>query len=74
MINNSFLERLEELAIEKKNCEIIFLREGGKVTIQGRVERISGEDGSQLLKLQSGLTILVDQVISVDGMQAWNRC
>jgi len=66
-VSPEFYEELEELAMAKKHCEVVFAKDGGRVVVQGRLEHVYEEDGSVYLKIESGLHIRLDKLIRVDG-------
>ncbi|HZG23992.1 MAG TPA: hypothetical protein VEZ17_05400 [Chitinophagaceae bacterium] len=66
-VSPEFYEELEELALAKKNCEVVFEKDGGRVIVQGRLEHVYEEDGAAFLSMDSGLHIRLDQLIKVDG-------
>ena len=73
-VNTEFHDKLEALALEQKKCEIIFLNEGGKVIIQGRIEGICKREGMEFLLVQPGLEIRLDKLVEVNGYPAVFYC
>jgi len=70
MIDNEFIEKLEELALEKKKCEIVFLDDAGRITLHDSIEGVYEREEGMVLQLQSGSEILLARLIRVDGMAA----
>ena len=74
LVNSYFHDKLEELALEKKQCEVIYFSTGGRVAIRGRIEGLYQNGDVAFLQMQSGLEIRLDKVIQVDGLLALPFC
>ena len=74
MITSEFLEMLEELALVKKRCEIVFFDVGGRITLIDRIGGIFLNGEYPVLQLQSGKEIGMDKLIRVDGIAYENVC
>jgi Rho-binding antiterminator len=66
-VSREFYEELEDLALARKHCEVVFEQEGARVTELGVIDRIYEEDGVEFLRMDSGLHIRLDRLIRVDG-------
>ena len=66
-VSPEFYEELEELAMAKKNCEVVFEKDGGRVVVHGSLEHVYEEDGTSYVRMDSGLHIRLDRLIRVDG-------
>ncbi|MEO5996527.1 MAG: hypothetical protein ABIN89_07355 [Chitinophagaceae bacterium] len=73
-VNGDFHDKLEALALEKKQCEVIYFNTGGRVVTWGRVESLYQSGEMEFLQMQSGLEIRLDNLIQVDGLLALPVC
>jgi Zn-finger protein len=74
MVISELIEKLEVFVWEKKNCEIIFSDDAGRVVITGRIERIHEREDCMILKMQSGQEIRLDKLIRVNGIAVEKFC
>ena len=66
-VSDDFHEKLEILVLERKKCEIVFIKEGSRVTIKDRIEVLYHRDNMEFMRVFSGLEIRLDQLVEVDG-------
>jgi len=74
MIKVEFLEMLEELALIKKRCEIVFFDEGERITIIESIGGIYQMSEPPVLQLQSRKEIALEKLISVNGITNESVC
>ena len=73
-VSCDFYDELEALATLKKNCDIIFMNNGGKSQIQAKIADLYTREKVEYLKTDSGLEIRLDNLVQVDGKIASNYC
>lgn len=73
-VSDNIHEKLEILVLERKKCEIIFLKDGARVVIKDRIEVLYHRDNMEFLRVFSGLEIRLDQLIQVDGTTIFPLC
>jgi hypothetical protein len=71
-VSNGFYDALEERLIAQKNCEIVFLNNGSRAVIRGRIEDLEDRADGQFAILSSGLEIRLDKLMAVDGISSPN--
>ena len=67
-INCNFYDELTLLSMRKKSCEIVYRVSEQKITsMTGVIRDIYTKNKEEFIVLESGLTIRLDKLISVDG-------
>ncbi|MBS1948534.1 MAG: hypothetical protein JST47_12275 [Bacteroidetes bacterium] len=74
-VSCNFYDELETLAIQHKDCDIVFWGESGaKVIVHDRIRNLfTTGDKSEFLETGKGIQIRLDKIIEVDGKKqdAW---
>ncbi|MFA6541806.1 MAG: hypothetical protein WCT99_09415 [Bacteroidota bacterium] len=67
-ISCSFYDQLEALATKRTLCMILFRDNEQEETAEGTIVDLFSRDGAEYLKLDKGLIIRLDHLISVNGV------
>ncbi len=70
----SFHDRLEDWAVRRTPVEIVWQDGDERKTANERIKDVFARDGADHLKLDSGLIIRLDRLISVDEMMVPDAC
>ncbi len=73
-ISCTFHDRLEDWAIRRAPVEIVWLEGDIQQTETDRIADVFAKDGADHLRLDSGTTIRLDHLISVDGNPLTDDC
>ena len=71
-VSDGFYDALEERLIAQKNCEIVFINNGSRSVIRGKIEDLEEREDGQFAILASGLEIRLDKFMAVDGISSPN--
>jgi hypothetical protein len=71
-VSDGFYDALEERLIAQKTCEIVFLNNGSRSVIRGKIEDLEDRADGQFAILASGLEIRLDRFLAVDGISSPN--
>lgn len=69
-----FYDELEMLATSRTNCEIVFMKDGGRSIVQGVIYNLSDPGERAFLRMDSGLEILLADLLRVNGKVPSNLC
>lgn len=67
-ISCSYYDQLEALATKRSRCVILFWHEEKEESAEGTIDDLFSRDGAEYLKLDKGLIIRLDRLISVNGV------
>jgi Rho-binding antiterminator len=65
---------LETYATKKTQCLVIFRDNDLEKTTEGIIVDVFANDGAEYLKLNNGVVIRLDQLISINGIPVSNVC
>jgi Rho-binding antiterminator len=68
LVNCDFYDRLEAWATLRQICQIIYRNTNSeKIQVQSRIVDVYAAKGADFLKLEDGVEIRLDKIISVNG-------
>lgn len=70
----SLYDTLEALATRKSDCVIIYKTENREQSVTSRIVDLFSHNGAEYLKLENGITIRLDTLITVNGISMNERC
>jgi Rho-binding antiterminator len=73
-ISCSYYDQLESYATKRTECAIIYRTEDEEKNICGVIIDVFAKDGAEYLKLNNGIVIRLDQLISINGVPVSNVC
>jgi Rho-binding antiterminator len=73
-ISCSYYDQLEVYATKKTQCSVIYIAKDLEITSDGIIVDLFAKDGAEYLKLNNGIVIRLDQLISINGILVNNVC
>ncbi len=73
-ISCSYYDQLEAYATKRTKCSVIYRDDDLEKTLEGIIVDIFVNDGAEYLKLNNGIIIRLDQLISINGVSVGNAC
>lgn len=73
-INCSYYDQLEAYATKRTKCLVIYFDDDLEKTLEGIIVDVFAKDGAEYLKLNNGIVIRLDQLISINGVPVSNVC
>ncbi len=73
-INCSYYDQLEAYATLRTMCDIFFNDGAGERNERGIIADIFARDGAEYLRLNSGIEIRLDHLISINGQPVGTAC
>ena len=73
-ISCSYYDQLEAYATKKTHCSVIYNADDLEKTSNGIIVDLFTKDGAEYLKLNNGIVIRLDQLISINGVPVSNVC
>ncbi|MFA6468791.1 MAG: hypothetical protein WCW35_07825 [Bacteroidota bacterium] len=72
-IGCSYYDQLEAFATQQAQCSIVY-REETERTIAGVIVDVYAKEGAEYLKLDNGIIIRLDHLVSVNGIPVTLAC
>ncbi len=73
-ISCSYYDQLEAYATKQTQCLVIFRDDDLEKTTEGIIVDVFAKEGAEYLKLNNGIVIRLDQLISINGITLSNVC
>jgi Rho-binding antiterminator len=73
-ISCSYYDQVEAYATKKTQCSVIYNADDLEKTSDGIIVDLFAKDGAEYLKLNNGIVIRLDQLISINGVPVSNIC
>ena len=73
-VSCDFYDQLEAFSVLRTPCEVVFIQQESRVTVQGRIADLYVRDKVEYLKLDNGPEIRLDKIIHVNGVERVNFC
>jgi Rho-binding antiterminator len=73
-ISCSYYDQLEAYATKQTQCLVIYYADDVEKTSDGIIVDLFAKEGSEYLKLNNGVVIRLDQLISINGIPVSNVC
>ncbi len=73
-IRCSYYDQLEAYATKRTHCAVVYRVDEQEKTSEGIIVDLFAKDGAEYLKLNNGIVIRLDQLISINGVPVSNVC
>ncbi len=73
-ISCSYYDQLEAYATKRTHCAVVYRVDEQEKTSEGIIVDLFAKDGAEYLKLNNGIVIRLDQLISINGVPVSNVC
>ena len=73
-ISCSYYDQLEAYATKRTKCLVIYFDDDLEKTLEGIIVDVFAKDSAEYLKLNNGIVIRLDQLISINGVSVSNVC
>jgi Rho-binding antiterminator len=73
-VSCDFHDKLESLSTLNRQCHIVYRDEGGAIqNLNGHIVDLYTENHAEFMKLNNGVTLRLDQIESVNGVESRSR-
>jgi Rho-binding antiterminator len=73
-ISCAIYDRLEELAVKKVDCDIVYFENDVEKVINGKIIDFKTKNKEEFLIMESGLIIRLDMIKIVNGIESLGNC
>ncbi len=73
-ISCSYYDRLESYATKRTHCSILYHGDEKEQSTDGIIIDVFAKEDAEYLKLNNGIVIRLDQLISINGVPVSNVC
>jgi Rho-binding antiterminator len=73
-ISCSYYDQLEVYATKRTHCSVVYRIDEAEKTSEGIIVDVYAKDGAEYLKLNNGIIIRLDQLVSINDVPVSNVC
>ena len=73
-ISCSYYDQLEAYATKRTHCSVVYRADEKEQSTDGIIVDVFAKEGAEYLKLNNGIVIRLDQLISINGVPVSNVC
>ena len=68
-VSNELYNEFEIVARAKQECDLTYLNDNDEVNVKAKIDKLKSVDGAEFMDTENGMTIRLDKVIVLNGME-----